>query len=175
VGNSTEESGLGVNHETSRPSDSVDCHNFLRHHLHSLLGTMVSCVFHGRDICNHERQRSSSIVCASTCDTFFGTDSSDYHSVAKARKVAPGPPPKISECHNFCSRAPARLSNTFSKKVEKHALSVALHYMNCNFCRIHKTLRVTPAMAAGVTDRLWEIGGVGKMLEDWESQQKHAA
>lgn len=47
-----------------------------------------------------------------------------------------------------------RLTNAFSKKVENHALSVALHYMNYNFCRIHKTLKVTPAMAAGVTDKL---------------------
>jgi hypothetical protein len=45
-----------------------------------------------------------------------------------------------------------RLTNAFSKKLENHALSVALHYMHYNFFRIHKTLRVTPAMAAGVTD-----------------------
>ncbi len=58
------------------------------------------------------------------------------------------------------SRRFTRLTNAFSKKLENHALSVALHYMNYNFCRIHKTLRVTPAMAAGVTDRLWEIGDI---------------
>jgi IS1 family transposase len=63
-----------------------------------------------------------------------------------------------------------RLTNAFSKKVENHALSVALHYMNYNFCRIHKTLRVTPAMAAGVTDKLWEIGDIVKVLEDWEGR-----
>jgi hypothetical protein len=39
-----------------------------------------------------------------------------------------------------------------------------------DFCRIHKTLRVTPAMAAGVTDRLWQIGDIVKVLEDWEEQ-----
>src|SRR5262249_9021365 len=43
-----------------------------------------------------------------------------------------------------------RLTNAFSKKIENHELAIALHYMNYNFCRIHKTLRVTPAMAAGV-------------------------
>lgn len=46
-----------------------------------------------------------------------------------------------------------RLTNAFSKKLENHSLSVALHYMHYNFCRIHKSLKVTPAMAAGVTDR----------------------
>lgn len=47
-----------------------------------------------------------------------------------------------------------RLTNAFSKKVENHAHAVALHMMYYNFVRIHKTLRVTPAMAAGVADRL---------------------
>jgi len=50
-----------------------------------------------------------------------------------------------------------RLTNAFSKKIENHALAVALHFMFYNFVRIHKSLRVTPAMAAGVTDRLWEL------------------
>jgi IS1 family transposase len=50
-----------------------------------------------------------------------------------------------------------RLTNAFSKKVENLAHAVALHFMYYNFCRIHKTLRVTPAMAAGVTDRTWEV------------------
>ena len=47
--------------------------------------------------------------------------------------------------------------------------------MYYSFVRIHKTLRVTPAMAAGVTDKLWEIGAIVKVLEDWESQHKQAA
>jgi IS1 family transposase len=50
-----------------------------------------------------------------------------------------------------------RLTNAFSKKVESHAYQVALHFMHYNFCRIHKTLRVTPAMEAGVTDHMWTI------------------
>jgi IS1 family transposase len=61
-----------------------------------------------------------------------------------------------------------RLTNAFSKKVENHALSVALFTTYYNFVRIHKTLRVTPAMAAGVTDRLWEIGDIVDVLERWE-------
>jgi hypothetical protein len=51
-----------------------------------------------------------------------------------------------------------------------HALSVALHYMPYSFCRVHKTLRVTPAMAAGVTDRLWEIRDIVGVLEAFENQ-----
>lgn len=62
-----------------------------------------------------------------------------------------------------------RLTNAFSKKVENHAHAVALHMMYYNFVRIHKTLRVTPAMAAGVTDKLWEVADIVTMLESWES------
>jgi len=50
-----------------------------------------------------------------------------------------------------------RLTNAFSKKVENHAYQVALHFMHYNFCRIHKTLRVTPAMEAGVTNHVWTV------------------
>jgi hypothetical protein len=50
-----------------------------------------------------------------------------------------------------------RLTNGFSKKVENHAHSVALHYMFYNFCRIHQTLKVTPAMEAGLSDHVWTL------------------
>jgi hypothetical protein len=50
-----------------------------------------------------------------------------------------------------------RLTNAFSKKIENHAHSVALHYMFYNFCRIHQTLKVTPAMEAGLTDHVWSL------------------
>jgi IS1 family transposase len=50
-----------------------------------------------------------------------------------------------------------RLTNAFSKKIENHAHMVALHFMHYNFCRVHQTLRVTPAMEAGVADHVWEI------------------
>ena len=65
-----------------------------------------------------------------------------------------------------------RLTNAFSKKVENHAHAVALHMMYYNFVRIHKTLRVTPAMAAGVADRLWEIADIAKLVEDAEAAPK---
>jgi len=64
-----------------------------------------------------------------------------------------------------------RLTNAFSKKVENHAHSVALFAMYYNFVRIHKTLRTTPAMAAGVTSRLWEIGDIVDVLEAWEASE----
>jgi IS1 family transposase len=50
-----------------------------------------------------------------------------------------------------------RLTNGFSKKLENHGHMVALYFMHYNFCRVHKTLRVTPAMEAGLTDHVWDI------------------
>ena len=58
-----------------------------------------------------------------------------------------------------------RLTNAFSKKVENHAFHLALHYMYYNFVRIHKTLRMTPAMKAGVTDHLWSIEEIAGLLK----------
>jgi hypothetical protein len=48
-----------------------------------------------------------------------------------------------------------RLTNAFSKKVENHAAAAALHFMHYNFCRVHQTLRVTPAMEAGIASHVW--------------------
>lgn len=64
-----------------------------------------------------------------------------------------------------------RLTNAFSKKVENHAYQVALHFMHYNFCRIHTTLRVTPAMQAGVSDHVWSIE---EMLQTFERLQDAA-
>jgi IS1 family transposase len=58
-----------------------------------------------------------------------------------------------------------RLTNAFSKKVENHIASIAIHYMHYNFCRVHQTLRVTPAMEARLTDHVWEIQEVISLLD----------
>jgi hypothetical protein len=58
-----------------------------------------------------------------------------------------------------------RLTNAFSKRIEHHVAAVSLHLMYCNFVRIRQTLRVTPAMAAGVTDHLWDMSEVVALLD----------
>jgi len=63
-----------------------------------------------------------------------------------------------------------RLSNAFSKKVENHVWNVALFTTYYNFVRIHKTLRMSPAMAAGVTDQLWEIGDIVALVEAMDAR-----
>lgn len=62
-----------------------------------------------------------------------------------------------------------RLTNAFSKKVENHAHAMALHFMYYSFVRIHKSLRTSPAMAAGVSKRLWEMSDIVDVLEAWEA------
>lgn len=58
-----------------------------------------------------------------------------------------------------------RLTNGFSKKVENHTWAVSLHLMHYNFARIHKTLRITPAMAAGVTDHVWSLEEIAELSQ----------
>jgi IS1 family transposase len=59
-----------------------------------------------------------------------------------------------------------RLTNAFSKKALNHEYSLAIHFLNYNFCRIHQTLRVTPAMAAGLTDHVWELSEIIDLLSE---------
>lgn len=73
------------------------------------------------------------------------------------------------ERHNLTMRMAmrrfTRLTNGFSKKAENHAHAVALHYMYYNFGRIHKTLRVTPATEAGVTDHVLTLEEIAALMD----------
>jgi len=93
---------------------------------------------------------------------------------AKQERIIGNPDPlQIStsyvECQNLTMRMSirrfTRLTNAFSKKLENHAAAVALHFMHYNFARIHKTLRVTPAMEAGVSDHVWSIEEIVEMID----------
>jgi IS1 family transposase len=98
---------------------------------------------------------------------------------ARKRRVTGNPDPR-EVCTSFVERQNltmrmhmrrfTRLTNAFSKKVENHAYAVALHMMYYNFVRLHQSLRVTPAMAAGVSDRLWEIGDIVALVEKAEAR-----
>src|SRR3989449_386332 len=57
-----------------------------------------------------------------------------------------------------------RLTNAFSKKVENHAAAIALHFMHYNFARIHQTLRITPAMAAVISDHVWSLEEIASII-----------
>lgn len=64
-----------------------------------------------------------------------------------------------------------RLTNAFSKKLENHCHALALYFMFYNFCRIHKTLKVTPAMAAGASDRLWNMEDIVALIDAREGRK----
>ena len=63
------------------------------------------------------------------------------------------------------NRRMTRLTNAFSKKAANHEHMMAIYFMHYNFVRIHQTLRVTPAMAAGVTDKLWGLEDMAALLD----------
>ncbi len=65
----------------------------------------------------------------------------------------------------MCIRRFTRLTNAFSKKLENHCAAIALYFMAYNFAKVHGALRITPAMAAGVSDHVWEIGDVVALLK----------
>lgn len=117
-------------------------------------------------------------------DEAFGEDV-DYGMVVKQygvndryvgsdRQVIVGKPEKIStslvERQNLTIRMSnrrfTRKTNGFSKKVENHAYAISLHFMNYNFSRVHKTLRVTPAMEAGLTDHIWDIEEIANLVKE---------
>jgi IS1 family transposase len=83
------------------------------------------------------------------------------------------------ERHNLSVRMTVRrftrLTNAFSKKFESHVAAVALGYFAYNFIKIHRTLRTTPAMAAGVTNRLWEVADLVALWESEERRGERAA
>lgn len=98
---------------------------------------------------------------------------------AQKRKIRGEPDAKhvrtsFAERQNLTMRVHMRrftgLTNAFSKKIENHTAAVALHTMFYNFVRVHQTRKVSPAMAAGVTDRLWDISDIVRVLEAWEAE-----
>ena len=95
-----------------------------------------------------------------------------------AKKISGDPDPKFAstsyvERQNLIMRMSmrrfTRLTNTFSKKVENLAAAVSFHFMHYNFCRVHKTLGTTPAVAAGLTDHTWTLAELIGLLEQAES------
>ena len=63
-----------------------------------------------------------------------------------------------------------RLTNAFTKKLENHMHALSIYFMHYNFVRIHQTLRVTPAMEAGVTERLWSLEDIVRIVDEWEAK-----
>ena len=112
---------------------------------------------------------SHGIVDKQTVIVAGGPDSENYYAketlVAVKRTAVSGNPRHIStsyiERQNLTLRQSqrrlTRLSNGFSKKYDNHCAAIALYATHYNFCRVHETLRITPAMHLGITDHVWTI------------------
>jgi hypothetical protein len=85
------------------------------------------------------------------------------------------PATEAHTCTRTAMRRYTRLSNGFSRNLENHAAAVALNCFAYNFVKIHETLRTSPAMAAGVETRLWEVGDLVTLWESCEAEAKRAA
>ena len=110
-----------------------------------------------------ERRYSPAKIVSTSLEVIKGTPDPKHISTSYVERV------------NWSTRTSmrryTRLSNGFSRKLENHEAAVALNYFAYNFIRIHRTLRVTPAMAAKVTDRLFDVADIVRLLEEAESQK----
>ena len=118
--------------------------------------------FYGTDPTAKPERRYSPAVCTGTDRrTIIGDPDPDHVSTSYIKRQ--------NLTMRMSMRRFTRLTNGFSKKVENHAAAISLHFMHYNFCRVHKTLGTTPAVAAGITDRSWTVADLVKLLEDAEN------
>jgi IS1 family transposase len=102
-----------------------------------------------------ERRYSPAVCTGSREQTITGNPDPDYISTSYVERQ--------NLTMRMSMRRFTRLTNAFSKKVDNHKAAVALHFMHYNFARVHKTLRVTPAMEAGVADHVWSLDEIAKL------------
>lgn len=95
----------------------------------------------------------------------IGADEKKINGKPESRHVSTSFVERNNLTMRMSMRRFTRLTNAFSKKVGNLACAVALHFMYYNFCRIHQSLRITPAMAAKVTDKLWDIDDIVALLD----------
>jgi hypothetical protein len=112
----------------------------------------------------HERKYSPSECLGARKDTITGNPDPKHVSTS------------YTERHNLTMRMSmrrfTRLTNAFSKKVENHCHALALYFVFYNFVRRHQTLRVSPAMAAGLSDRLWSMEDIVALMGAAEGEPK---
>jgi IS1 family transposase len=108
------------------------------------------------------RRYSPAKIVSSTMEVIKGTPDPKHISTSYVER--------LNWSTRTSMRRYTRLSNGFSRKLENHEAAVALNYFAYNFIKIHRTLRVTPAMAAKVTDRLFDVSDIVRLLETAEKK-----
>jgi len=104
----------------------------------------------------HEKRYSPGVCCGARKDDIRGNPDSKHISTSYAERM--------NLQIRMDMRRFTRLTNAHSKKIENHRYALALYFMYYNFARIHSTLRVTPAMEAGVSNHMWEIEEIVSLL-----------
>ncbi len=112
---------------------------------------------YGRDEAEPETRYSPAKVNGTKTEVKIGNPDPEHVSTSYAERA--------NLTMRMSMRRFTRLTNAFSKKVENHAHAIALHFMYYNFARIHKSLRVTPAMEAGVSDHVWSLEEIIGLLD----------
>jgi IS1 family transposase len=107
-----------------------------------------------------ERRYSPSVVIAADSMKINGEPDDEHISTSHVER--------LNLTMRMSMRRYTRLTNAFSKKVENLAAAVALHFMHYNFCRVHKTLGTTPAVAAGISGHVWTLAKLIALLEQAE-------
>lgn len=114
-----------------------------------------------------EQRRYSPAVC-------IGTDRTVVEGSPDPKHISTSYVERANLSMRMGMRRFTRLTNAFSKKVENHIHALSIYFFHYNFVRIHQSLRVTPAMEAKVTDRLWSITDMVDMIERWEAARDAA-
>ncbi len=118
---------------------------------------------YGTDPQADERRYSPAKILSSTTEVIQGNPDPRHISTSYVER--------LNWSVRTSMRRYTRLSNGFSRKIRNHAAAVALNYFAYNFVRIHRTLRTSPAMAVGVTTRLWDVSDIVALLEAREAQR----
>jgi hypothetical protein len=113
---------------------------------------------YGFDLDHPGRTKYSPAIC-------IGAEKREINGTPKSRHISTSFVERQNLTMRMSMRRFTRLTNAFSKKVENLSCAVALHFMYYNFCRVHQSLGTTPAVAAGVTKRTWEIDGSIELLD----------
>jgi IS1 family transposase len=98
--------------------------------------------------------------------TVIGSDMKTISGIPDPKHVSTSYVERQNLTMRMSIRRFTRLTNGFSKKVENHGHAVALHFMYYNFVRVHKTLRVTPAMEAGLSDHVWSMEELASLIPE---------
>jgi IS1 family transposase len=120
-------------------------------------GMLVKLFSGGRNGNKDERRYSSGQCCGIIKGTVCGNPDEKHLSTSFVERQ--------NLTMRMHMRRFTRLTNGFSKKVENHACAIALHYMFYNFGKVHKSLRVTPAMQAGISDHIWSLEEIAKLAD----------